>query len=611
MKNYLKIPIIKTPKNPNNKITLDTKPKKIFKHNIIKLPLARAAKYLSTSKITNNSYKQNLTTNYTAVNTINTINNNTTSVINNNSSYLNNNIKNQLSKTRSQYHSPKNFFNPHKIDYDLIKTVNHILKQRSNEKIFLYSLRRNSKKEVINNIKEISLKNYHIDLLKKKRIDIDTKENYISQSLMQSSHKLEKDYKDFLNIVDTLKTEQKKDEEKLGQINNIYDTTLNELNKEINNNKKLNNNIVKIIKLISNCKTYGSFLYKIFDMTYPYEEIAELDNRLKISEDLREKVIKVYGKYDTVDISIFGDVQTLMNKYDEYEEKLINHLSNKERLIKEYNNMVIENKNELNILKEKIRIFNEDLNEATYKKKKLTELMINIFDLSKDEENDINYISNKQYIDEDLKACINSINEIGNCLEIENERVNNINDNTNSNYDFQNLKSCINCITEIGNCLEIQKGFNGVDNIDANENYDLQSLKEHIDLAKDIIKCLEEKEKLVNEYTTKISDIMKTGSYKDKQILLNLMAKMKRDNKFKNIINIKNKREELSNVKRLNAIKRSQKYVVKQKKIFIDVPFKNKQNKTKKIKIKENNEFEYLNYSSDDSNEDEDKKENN
>ena len=391
---------------------------------------------------------------------------------------------------------------------------------------------------------------------------------------MQSSHKLEKDYKDFLNIVDTLKTEQKKDEEKLGQINNIYDTTLNELNKEINNNKKLNNNIVKIIKLISNCKTYGSFLYKIFDMTYPYEEIAELDNRLKISEDLREKVIKVYGKYDTVDISIFGDVQTLMNKFDEYEEKLINHLSNKERLIKEYNTMVIENKNELNILKEKIRIFNEDLNEATYKKKKLTELMINIFDLSKDEENDINYISNKQYIDE-------------------------------------NLKSCINCITEIGNCLEIQKGFNGVDNIDANENYDLQSLKEHIDLAKDIIKCLEEKEKLVNEYTTKISDIMKTGSYKDKQILLNLMAKMKRDNKFKNIINIKNKREELSNVKRLNAIKRSQKYVVKQKKIFIDVPFKNKQNKTKKIKIKENNEFEYLNYSSDDSNEDEDKKDNN
>ena len=575
MKTYRKIPIIKTPINPNKKITFNTNTtKNIFKHNIVKLPLARTAKYLSTSKITNNSYKQNITTNYTAVNTLNTINNNTTNLTNNNSLFLNNNIKNKLSKTRtSQYHSPKNIFNPKKIDYNLLKTANNILKQRSNEKIFLYSLRRNSKNEVINNIKEISLRNYHIDLLKKKRIDIDTKENYINHSLMQSSHKLEKDYKNFLNIVDMLKTEQKKDEEKLGQINYIYDTTLNELNKEININKKLNNNIVKIIKLISNYKTYGSFLYKIFDMTYPYEEIAELDNRLKISEDLREKVINVFSKYDKVDISIFGDDQTLMDKFDKYEEKLIKHLSNKEKLIKEYNTMVIENKNELNILKEKIKIFNEDLNEATYKKKKLTELMINIFDLTKDEEDDINYISNKQYIDENLKACINCINEIGNCLEIQNE-------------------------------------FGGRNKIDTNINYDLQNLKEHIDYAKDIIKCLEEKERLVNEYTKKINDIMKTGSYKDKQIIANLMAKIKRDNKFKNIVNIKNKREELSNVKRLNAIKRSQKYVVRQKKIFIDAPVKNKQNKTKKIKVKENNEYEYLNYSSEDSN-DEDNKENN
>ena len=559
MKTYRKIPIIKSPQNPSKKVTLDDmKQKNIFKHNIVKLPLTRTTKYLSTSKITNNSYKQNSTTNYSVVNTLN---NNTINLSNNYS----------ISKTRiPQYHSPKHFFDPKKIDYDLIQAANNILKQRLNDKIFLFSLRRNSKKEIIKNIKEISLRNYHINLLRKKRIDIDSKENYINQSLMQSSHKLETDYKNFLNIVDTLKTEQKKDEEKIGQINHMYDTTLNKFNEQININKNLNNNIVKTIKLISNCKNYGRFLYKIFNMTYPYEEIAELDNRLKISEEIREKVIKVYEKYDKVDTSIFGDVQTLMKKFNEYEKKLIKYLSNKENILKEYNSMVTENKNTLNILKEKIRIFSEDLNEATYKKKKLTELMIKIFDLSKDEENDINYISNKQYIDEDLKACINSINEIGNCLEIENERVNNINDNTNSNYDFQNLK-------------------------------------EYIDYAKDIIRCLEEKEKLVNEYTGKIDDIMKTGSYKDKQILWNLIEKMKRDNKFKKIINIKNKREELSIVKRLNAIKRSQRYVIKQKKIFIDAPIKNKKNKIKKIKLKENDEYEFLNYSSDESNDDDNK----
>ena len=119
------------------------------------------------------------------------------------------------------------------------------------------------------------------------------------------------------------------------------------------------------------------------------------------------------------------------------------------------------------------------------------------------------------------------------------------------------------------------------------------------------MKCLENKERLVNEYTSKINYIIKNGNYKDKQILLNLLGKMKRDNKFKKIINIKNKREELSNEKRLNEIKRSQKYVLFRKKIFIDVPLKIKHNKTSKVNLKENNDYDYLCYSSEESEENE------
>ena len=441
---------------------------------------------------------------------------------------------------------------------------------RNNDKIFMYSIQRNSKKEVLNAIKEISLKNYHIDLLKKKRIDIDAKENFINQSLLNSSHKLEKDYENFLNIVDNLKTEQKKDEEKLGKINHIYDTTLKELNKEFNINKKLNNHIVKLIKLISKYKKFGSFLYKIFGMTYPYEEIAELDNRLKISEDIREKVIKVYLTDDKVDIDIFGNDETLMKRFDAHEEKLIQHMSNKEKLIKEYNNMIIENKKEILLLKQKIKLFKEDLNEATYKKKKLTELMAKILNLNKNENYDINNFNNIQYVDENLKACIMNIKDIGDCLEIQGNEDNEINNKNNLNIESNN---------------------------------DLKDLKVYIDYVKEIMKCLEDKERLVNEYTSKINDIIKNGNYKDKQILLNLLAKMKRDNKFKKIINIKNKREELSNEKRLNEIKRSQKYVLFRKKIFIDVPLKIKHNKTSKVNLKENNDYDYLCYSSEESEE--------
>lgn len=561
---YKLIPIIKSPKNLSKKSLFNSNNNKNTYRRTIKLPLAKMthSKYFSSSNITNPSNKQINSTDCSVINTFNNINTST------------NKFASSFTKRRTLYHSPKNIFNPQKIDNNIISNADNILKQRNNEKIFLYSSQRNSKNEVIKAIKEISLNNYHIDLLKKKRIDIDEKENYINQSLLQSSHKLEKDYENFLNIVDMLKTEQKKDEEKLGKISSVYDNTLKELIKENNLNKRLNNNIVKVIKLISNYKRYGSFLYKIFGMTYPYEEINELDNRLKISEDIREKVIKVYQDIERVDTDIFGNDETLMKRFDAFEEKLIKHLSNKEKLIKENKTIFFEHIKEIFALKQKKRMFRDDLDDAIYKKKKLMELMANIFNLNKNEEYDVNNINNMQYIDENLKACIDYLKEIGNCLSVQD----------NNNYD---------------NSLNIMNN---------NPDEYLKDLKVYIDYANEIIKNLEEKEKLVNEYTSKINEIMKNGTNKDKQIIYNLLDKMKRENKFKKIINIKNKREELSNAKKLKEIKRSQKNVIHQKKVFIDVPIKHKQNKTTKIGLKEKDENEFLYYSSEESEENENNK---
>ena len=574
MKKYRKIPIIKSPQNPSKRININTsKHSTNYNHSLVKLPLARTSqsKFSSMMNLKNESTKQNLTTNYSLMNSQN---NNTTSNINNNSLlFINSKNKNNASHIPrpSHFHSPKNFFDPHKIDYDLINGANDIIKQRKNNKIFLYSLQRNSRKDVLNTIKEISLKNFHINLIRKRRIDIDEKENYINQTLINSSHTLDKNYANFIKIVEILKTEQKKDEEKIVQINSKYESTLSEFNNEININKNLLSNIIKMIKLISNSKMCGSFLYSIFGMSYPFEEIPELDNRIKINEDLSEKVIKVYGNIEKIDTSIFGDDETIMQKFNKFEEKLISTLSNKEKLKKEYNNMLKENRNEINILKQKIKMFNEDLEEATFKKKKLLELMVNIFNLDKKEENELENINSMKYVDEDLKACTNYLFEIGDCLEIKGINENKLNINFNSTNELENLK-------------------------------------ELIDYSKDIIKCLEEKEKLVNEYTDTISIIKTKGTYRDKQILSKLIAKMKRDNKFKNIINIKNKRNELTNVKKLDAIKRQQKFVLRQKKIFIDVPMKTAHNKTEKIKFKENNEYEeYIKYSSEESEENENK----
>ena len=490
MKKYRKIPIIKSPQNPDKRLTTinSSKQSTNYNHSVVRLPLARTSKskYLSMTNLKNESTKQNLTTNYSLM----------YSQHNMTTSNSNNNISNSLLYRASHFYSPKNFFNPYKIDYDLLNEANDIIKQRKNTKVFLYSIQRNSKKDIINTIKEISLNNYHIDLLKKKRIDIDEKGNYINQSLINSAHKLDKNYASFVNIVDKFKTEQKKDEEKIMQINSKYESILKEFNQELKINKTLNNNIVKLIKLISNYKMCGCFLYKIFGMTYPYKEIPEFENRIKINEELSEKVIEIYGKCEKIDTSIFGDDEAIMRKFNTYEEKLITVLSNKEKLQKEYNNLLKENKIEINLLKQKIKMFNDDLEEVNFKKKKLVELMINIFNLNKKEENDIDNINNMQYVDENLKACINYILEIGKCLEIKN-------------------------ITEYD------------DNININSNNQLEYLKEFIGHSKDIMKCLEEKEKLVNEYTDTINIIKKKGSYRDKQILSKLIDKMKRDNNSK------------------------------------------------------------------------------
>ena len=572
MKKYRKIPIIKSPQNPSKRITINTSKQSTnynYNHSLVKLPLAKTSKskYLSSTNLKSESNKQNLTTNYSLMNS----QNNLTSSNTNNNSFLYSNInsKNIISTVNtsrlSHFYSPKKFYDNHKINYDLLNEANDIIKQRRNNKAFLYSLLRNSKKDIINNIKEISLRNFHIDLIKKRRIDIDAKENYIKESLINSSHKLDKNYANFLNTIDVFKTEQKKDEEKIMLINSKYEKILKEFNNELNINKNLNNDIIKYIKLIINCKMFGCFLYKIFGLTYPYKEIPEFENRTKINENLREKVIEVYGNGVNIDTSIFENDDAIMKKFNKYEEKLITVLSNKEKLEKEYNNMLNENKMEINILKQKIKMFSDDLDEVNFKKKNLIELMTNIFNLKKKEENDINNINQMQYVDENLKLCINFIIEIGKCLDIKN-----IND------------------------------YN--ENISIDSNNQLEYLKEFIEHSRDIIKCLEEKERLVNEFTDYINVIKKKGTYRDKQILFKLIDKMKRDNKFKNIINIKNKREQLTNVKKLDAIKRSQKFVIRQKKIFIDVPIKTKHNKSEKIKFKENNEYdEYLKYSSEES----------
>lgn len=543
---YRLIPIIKSPKNDSRKVHFGTPKQKNNIIPIIKFPLSKKSntKYLSTPNITYHSNKQNLSTDCSIINSLN----NKTK------------IKTPLAKEKKLplCHSEKYVFSPNKIDYNIINIANEILKYRKSQKIFMNSLLRNSKKEVIKTSKEISLTKYYIDLIKKKRIDIDNKEKYINQSLNNSSYKLAKDYSNFLQNVHMNRTQQKKYNDKLMNIGFTHELKKKELDDQIEINKKLNIHIVQIIKSISNYKKYSMFLYKIFGLHYPYENIEELDNHLKLSENISEKIIKVYLKNVEIDKNIFDNEEIFVKKFENYEQKLLKQLSIKEKIIKEYNKMILDNKNEIFLLKQRIKMLKEDLNEIILKKKKLKALITKVYNLNINENNNnTNKINNMEYIDENLIECIKLIKELGQFLQIEEKII----EGENTNKD----------------------------------------LKQYIDYSKDIINCLKEKEKYINEYTQNIDNIIYKGNNKDKQILQNLMSKIKQDNKNKKLINFKNKRDEINNNKRIKEIKKFQKFVLYQKKIFLDIPMKIKHNKSEKINLKENRDNDILYYSSDES----------
>ena len=126
-------------------------------------------------------------------------------------------------------------------------------------------------------------------------------------------------------------------------------------------------------------------------------------------------------------------------------------------------------------------------------------------------------------------------------------------------------------------------------------------IKDYYLYCKNIKESLEIKEKNVNEFIRKIDNVLQNGENEDKELIMTVLSNIKKENKYKKIISIKKQKEELDNLKKLNAIKRSEKYIIRGRRINIKMPLnKNKKNIKKIIKKKNKDDYEYLYYSSED-----------
>ena len=392
--------------------------------------------------------------------------------------------------------------------------------------------------------KDINLKNYIINCIKEKREDIHNNEKKKVEQLKVKQRIYEKNYRNYLNSVEENQKKQKEEEKELNIIKYNLGKKEKILIKEKNENKKIEEYLKKMIKIIMTYKKYGSFVNKVFGHKFIFDEIKDSDE--KDYYKLMHEFIDIYDKNnnlnnndekDFMDILLFQGEEVLYNQFKQRQDKIINELDKKNLLEEEIKNENIENKNE-------IKILSKSKNE-----REIDNLKIN---RNKKEQSLLIY---------DFKE-----------------------------YDLDETKQYMKYIIELGEAM-------GVGNI---PDVDSTNISENLYYCKDTLDELEQKEIFINKCINMIDNIYKSGDNDEKDLISYIINDRKKYNKNLKQEEIKKSQEEARAKINLKIIDRANKIFVKGRKIAQDYPlFKNKKKKIKENSKDKENEYEYLYYSSD------------
>ena len=387
--------------------------------------------------------------------------------------------------------------------------------------------------------KEVSQKNYTINLLKEKRTQINEKERIINQALKEFSEQYESDHKKFIDFVEEEKRKQKLEEETMNNMKEKREKKERNLDEEGLMNKKLDEMLERKIKDIFVVKGYGSFVNKVFDKYFAYDETAQIDSREKNYEKISNKIIEIYEKKDKNEKlpKELEDDELLMKKYLLLEDKIMASLKNKELLDKE--------------------IFKQQ----KYFEKELEQLKYSLIDY----ESDFNY----------LKTEKNNVN-----IEMKNYKIH----EDGSFEDF--LDIILDLGKEIGTKWPIPV------------SKDKKNLGAFVLYAKKTLDTLKNKEVVINNGITEIENVLLYGNKNEKILMEKSISEQKKINKRDNQLKTKQYIEEMKIKKNLRAIERAQKMVVIGRKVNYSI-FKNKK-RIKKIVIKgKDDDFGYIYYATD------------
>ena len=388
--------------------------------------------------------------------------------------------------------------------------------------------------------KEVSQKNYTINLLKEKRTQINEKERIINQALKEFSEQYESDHKKFIDFVEEEKRKQKLEEETMNFMKEKKEIKHKTLIEEGFMNKRLDDMLEKKIKDIYVLKSYGSFFNKVFDKYFAYDETSKIDSREKNYEKIANKIIEIYeqkDKYENLPKEL-EDEELLMKKYILLEDKIMMSLTNKELLDKE-------------IIKQK-----------KYFEKELEQLKYSLIDY----ESDYNF----------LKSEKNNVN-----VEMKNFKI----------HEDNSLDEILEIILELG------KEIGTICPIPVSK--DKKNLGDFVLYAKKTIDTLKNKEVVINKGITEIENAILYGNKMEKNLMEKSILEQKKINKRDNQLKAKQYLEELKNLKNLKAIERAQKMVVTGRKAANYSIFKNKKKIKKIIHKGKDDDIGYIYYATD------------
>ena len=420
---------------------------------------------------------------------------------------------------------------------DFINEANKIMRERMKNKGSTINSKSKFKSVVLMDSKEICLKNYLIGLLKDKRTDINEKERNIEKALKESENQLDKDCKEFIDFVEETKKKLKLEDDEFIKFRNFHEKAESLYRKECSEYKKLSEDLERTVKLICLLRSYGIFVYKVLGQKFWFEDIKEVDPRLRNYEEVANNMLE---KYDSISEygkqQIINDETLLIVKFKEFEDKVIKTLESKEIVDKEINGI---KKN-----------YNDEIEELQKREK-------------------------------DFRYEVKRINKEKKDLYLNNEKAT---PQQNAELDIY-----LKYILELGQAIGV---------VDKKFNKNKKNINDFILLTQDTLKVLAEKEKEINGYINEIERIEEFG---DKKLIHSIEMERKKDNKREKQLMLKLNQEQIEKNKRLKAIERAKRLIIKGRKVPKEFPIiKEKKKKNDDSKNNNNNDYEMLYYSDED-----------